>query len=697
MGEPPLESVSCPSDLEYERKIRLDSLLNNDIKTFEQHLTSDDVVEYIYGYPHYKTCLDIACSRPGKSGFVKLLLDKNSSNINKKNDRNENAPLHFAAETGDPDTIKELLSCDTIDVNNLSIGRTALFLAINVINKDDEESRMKYLDPIKQLVVAGTDINIPDKKNRTPLNLAAQKDLKDVIEIIIEYSKNPIDLDLEDWEGKTARNLITKKFPNYMEKLSGKEISKDTVTYHMLFAHLNNHYEDQFIQDFEKIKETDEHFKMDNNDKWYDFLAFACTSDLYKVVEFLLNNGADPNYTGIGNYEKPIEIVCSNGHHRSLEKIMTKSEIDVEMLLHKTIKEYRNNENLKRDYNKCIDILLEKIEDINYIDDKKNTALHYAVKRGYQNTILSLLKKGADIGLLNYNNKPILVDIPAKTLQKFFDTCLITNKERLDDDDYEIQFDYQFLEPHQPDTKNLDTENSSKEDIELNEITPTNDQLESANNDDESPNDSDTIKDNNKSHEIKKRAPETVLLMHMNENSELKPLLKHPVITSFLELKWKWIIMFYNINVFLYTLFFFSLNIHIYLTFNANDTDNIVGKVMKSITVICLTILLLRETIQIVVAPKKYFQSGENVLEISLFIITCIMMFQESIKKTQMQELYSIVILLSATELILIYSQYPPLSTNIIMLKTIIELFEIPHLVLHFTLGICFQLLYTIL
>jgi hypothetical protein len=293
-----------------------------------------------------------------------------------------------------------------------------------------------------------------------------------------------------------------------------------------------------------------------------------------------------------------------------------------------------------------MDNLLSKpISDINFLDVKYNTALHYAARSGNQDTVLALLKKGACIGIRNRFNEPPLADMSAKTLETYLDTCLTTNMERPNDEDYELKFNYSFLVPP-----------SNAIDGDACKVPLMDDSNASVS-------DNDCL-----------LAPETDALLYMTQNSELKPLLKHPVITSFLYLKWQRISCLFFANITFYTLFWLSLIFYILFDgdlIEKNDLTKGLAHLVEILTWIGLLVLLFREILQAAVSPRLYFKSIENWLEICLIGVTVTILVKdvpniESIK----QPLYAIVILLSSAELVLLIGQFPSLSTNIVMLKT---------------------------
>ena len=145
---------------------------------------------------------------------------------------------------------------------------------------------------------------------------------------------------------------------------------------------------------------------------------------------------------------------------------------------------------------------------INCGDIKGNTVLHYAAKQGDKELILLLLREGAYVGQRNNLGEPALADVNPKFFEMYLDECLSTNNKLPREDNYEIIFKYNFLAPPTVPPANL---NSSQVTLQLDashsEIEPKDETI-----------------------------PETDPLLYMSRSSELRSLLTHPVLTSFIHL-----------------------------------------------------------------------------------------------------------------------------------------------------------------
>jgi len=163
-----------------------------------------------------------------------------------------------------------------------------------------------------------------------------------------------------------------------------------------------------------------------------------------------------------------------------------------------------------------VDILLRNGADINLMDGCGETALHIAARDGNQDTVVMLMKHGADLMFTKFRQPP-LSQIDRFTLRRFFDECLETNDKTPHHQDFRLTFNYNFLTP----------------------------------------------KSYNR---CKKEMAEMPMLLYMSQDRRLRQMLKHPVITSFLYLKWNYARSFFYINLLFYVTFLCFLTTHVILT-----------------------------------------------------------------------------------------------------------------------------------
>ncbi|XP_072383168.1 uncharacterized protein [Diabrotica undecimpunctata] len=152
---------------------------------------------------------------------------------------------------------------------------------------------------------------------------------------------------------------------------------------------------------------------------------------------------------------------------------------------------------------------------------------------------------------------------------------------------------------------------------------------------------------------------ETDLVFYMSKVSELKHLLKHPVIVSFLYMKWhrtRWI---------------FWMNLTFYLTCCAFLVLHVFFGCTTLWWILLFTcfMLILREIFQYFSLPE-YFTNVENWMALSLIGLVILIlsnMFSINTKKA----FSSMSMLLAGLKLILMVGQHPNLSTNLVILRTV--------------------------
>lgn len=633
------------------------ALQANEIDTFKKLCASGAVdLNYFYEYPDFKTCLEIAISEPNRQEFIDYLLEKKVE-VNIINESHGFAPIHFAIENGNIKALEALLNDDRIDVNLKSKGNSPLLMAINKMEDDENENEQEliiYENMIKLLLEKGCDANSPSSKGITPVHSASQQGLETVVNLIVKYAKKPIDIDTyKDRKGKSARDYLTAAFPKLVDQFGSDEVD---INVDKLFYYLSKDDEDNFVRGFKTMASNNEHNSILNaNNGTNTLLQWATQKGMDTAVATLLSHGADSSFTFSGNSEKPIAIACQYGYLDILKMFVDKETTfdsgtadSLLQIIVKGMRSYHTNE--KADHKGCLKLLLDnhsKINiNVNHADIKQNTALHYAARNGDQETVMELLRNGACVALRNKFNEPPLADINAKTLETYLDECVTTNGERPSDDNYEIHMQYRFLVYPNNSIENemckvplMDNYNNNIKEF-------------------------DSI-----------LAPETDALLYMTRNQELRPLLKHPVITSFLYLKWQRISCLFYANITFYSLLWLCLILYIILGYGVEKKQSDSIEVLNVIThvgaVIGLILLILREVFQLLVSPTRYLQSIENWMEITLIFVTAAIVCYDSAEESTKQQLSAVAILLSSAELVLLIGQFPTLSTNIVMLRTV--------------------------
>ena len=216
--------------------------------------------------------------------------------------------------------------------------------------------------------------------------------------------------------------------------------------------------------------------------------------------------------------------------------------------------------------------------------EKGNTPLHYAARAENSRAVELLLEAGSYIGHMNHFGVPPLAHICPETLTDYFDKCLQSSNDRTDE--YEIQFNYHCLMPHTP---NHETEEPLLESTKSNR---------------------------------RKTATEMQALNYIAHDKALKHLLKHPLLSSFLFIKWSRIRYFLHINLAFYLMFYVLLNSYIIFANTKSEGNKDVYAAQEGIfwvvTIAAIVLLAVRESLQCLSSPGEVLIATKKLFKLSL-------------------------------------------------------------------------------
>lgn len=391
---------------------------------------------------------------------------------------------------------------------------------------------------------------------------------------------------------------------------------------------------------------------VENNDSLLTLAAGK--HGLPRAVERMLNIGADIN-ASVSTTEgsiTAIERACSFGNWEVLRILLEwrKSPLDLsktEPILCVLVKNWTETFSPKHNFQRCFELLLQNDDkniciDVNQVDADGCSALHFAVKFDNAFVILELLKRGAYIGQTNKFNHPAIAQINPEVLGRHFNSCLSTNGFREGEDDFEVQFDYKCLVP------------------------PT----------------------AQKSNQSKGDAPnEMTAIKFIAESNDLQHLIVHPLMTSFLFLKWNRSSIFFYLNFILCSLYAVSAIAFILMSYYCVDACT-EDSDMEKFTHILMGILFLlnifvtiRELYQIRLCPKTYFRRMGNYMEWTMIVLIYILLvdhhYKEFLADSNSRSISSMAILLVGVEVFHLAGSLPiwHLYTHYAMLKTVISTF----------------------
>jgi hypothetical protein len=452
-----------------------------------------------------------------------------------------------------------------------------------------------------------------------------------------------------------------------MERLESSKIDKK------LLAALQHDRYDIFIETLDS----------NNPNPWYDkpyhssLLEIACQMKNRKMfIKLLLDNGADPNITNRVTDMPLIHATARSGNFEVLQLLLEKEGIDTSLQDHEErtifhwLAQVREREpGDKYILEDCFKVLLDKHHVtkmyIDFRDVSGNTALYIALQKGFRDRAKLLLSEVPDVSVLE-NECPVLLPATLPILEEILDDCLMSNGEPL---------------------------TSKKIQLNLNKELLTN------------------------------------IVPRIAESQHLRELLKHPVISTFLFLKWLKFRYIFFVDVAFYMAFLCFLTTYIlfsepYNTLNDGGADSNITDVFifkdsnitsgindsnftsqqnsSSLRYLLLFLwftlffLTLREIMQLSAYGRDYVQSTENWLEISLIVAT-FLLCSGVVESAELKLHFSAVaLLLGWSEMLILLGRLPQLSVQLAMLRTVSVTF-LRFMVGYVTLLIAFALSFYIL
>ncbi|XP_065199542.1 transient receptor potential cation channel protein painless-like [Planococcus citri] len=489
----------------------LDYLKTKNFEKFERFINAHEVdVDHEYGAPDNGTLLDIACRSYGNSKFVEILVSHNAT-INSVNVYGK-APVHEAVKNEDLDTLRILLQSPNCDPH------------------------------------------IKDKYGNSVLHFAVVRKNLPIIELLKLY----LDPDIVAWK------LVDRALLDSVENESTEDIqwSLSGLLQHnpidVLFSYLYNRKSEQFI---ERVQELKKHLGMDflyDNDSINSYMQYACKAGLAEVVVALLNMDIDPNKYCARNPMTPLMMAAFQGYYRIINVLLDYPDISFAPIGQHNVlhclfygmfvsRRYPIPEiDEPIDYYICLDYLHKKAIqynklDVNSADEKGYTALHYAVQLNHKGAIKLLIDAGANVCQKNCNGETPLTLCNPAALEEYLDSCISSNDVHCGDTNHTVIFRYNMFVPRMRKSSGRQTETETGID---------------------------------KNSGVREGVSEIGPLVAMNEIPELRKLLKHPVIMSFITLKWHVVKKLYYYNLLFYVAFWLAVSVHVFLHYHAKEGPN---------------------------------------------------------------------------------------------------------------------------
>lgn len=620
---------SSPTNTQILYKLLLDALRSKDFRSFKntmEHNLRKQPPALNVNYVHPNHSEETCLDIASRNGLTEFVefLLCKGANPNRVNEAHNRTPIHFATEGGHVDTLAVLLAESTINPNLEAGQQTALHIAV----------RKKDLECADLLLERGASASIPNNKGLTALHLAAMKGQRDMAELILNKCRQCPDVDsYRDYNHQTTREVIQQKLPGLL--LPPRSENRETNVHDLKYYLIAND-EMNFLRSLKLVKMEVLHNVAE------DLLEMAVQRNFYEIVMGILEKLKGSLFS----VKKAAQVAVEQGNHVILQELLNvEPEVANDLILNACLElgmPGKQGVNNMSDRLQCLRLILEQENiDVRCTDNKGNTPLHYAARAGCREAVTLLLEHGSYIGHMNNFNVPPIADIPICTLSRYFNDCLQTRKERTNE--YTIEFNYRCLMPH------------------------------------------DVLAKHDKNHRV---TSEMEVFKYIACNGAFKHLLKHPLLSSFLFLKWHRIRRVLYANFAFYVIFYFLLNAYILsMTYDSSTSKNetqMVNNISNNMslestlriawnqnnllwafTTVLLLLFVFREILQFISCPWRYLGNLGNWLEISLIVLTFAVLCGAG------PQVSAIVILLSAWELVILISQHPRMTTGIEMFRTV--------------------------
>ena len=394
-----------------------------------------------------------------------------------------------------------------------------------------------------------------------------------------------------------------------------------------------------------------------------------------RFIKLLLGSGADLNTKNRVTGMPMVHATSRSGNFELLEILLKKKEINISLkdykdrtILHWKVQVSERKPSDKYILDNCFKLLLDSHSltkmVIDIRDVSDNTALYVALQSGIRDRAKLLLSEVADVSIL-VNACPLMLPTNLSLLEEILEDCLLPNDQLLMSKDLLLRFNNELL-------KNI--------------------------------------------------------FPHIAESQQLRKLLKHPVSSNFLFLKWLKARFIFFLDMIFYAIFLFFLTVYDLCSeqyntheggtarnttgpFSFNDNNitsdknngNVISQPndrglfflwmsLKNL----LSFLILRKLLQLSLQGWVHVESLENWLEISLIIATFIPCSGVVESADLRLHFSAVVLLLGWSELFTLSGRLPLLSVRHQMLRTVSVTF-LRYMVGYVTLLITFAFSFYIL
>ncbi|KAI8040134.1 hypothetical protein M5D96_007564 [Drosophila gunungcola] len=602
-----------------------------------------------------------ALSTPGCRDFIEACIHHGSkvTYINKKLNK---AAINYATDSRDPGNLEALL--EHRPEKEFQVDRKyGQLTPLNSLAKNlTQENAPAVLACMRLLLSSGASPNIVDQGDFTPLHhvlrnrKVAEAQKQELVQLFVALP----DLDIDSFRDGEVRRLLQAQFPELQLKQEGQtDAVIDAQTLHRTLRDGDDsRFEQQLAMFVQGVQDNQQNA---HKEECYSLLQESIKRGNQNAFEAILATGMDISMEPVKTNEASlVELAVIWGNWQALQRLLDDPNLRLSptaRLFNAVIGRLDEAPYDNFDHSRCFELLLNSDRvDVNEADTGRQVPLFYAVK--YRNTpaIQKLLKHGAYMGARSAFGTLPIQDIPPEVLEEHLDSCITTNGEKPGERNFEINFDFKNLMRQE---KDLAVGNHPVTSQFHDEMAP---------------------------------------IAFMAESKELRHLLQHPLISSFLFLKWHRLSVIFYLNFLFYSVFAASIITQTLLKFHESDQRHLTT-IFGVLSWLGIAYLIVREVIQGLVSGARYFCSIINIMEVVLIVLCICSCVADDFDKETQRILAVSTILLVAMEFCLLVGSLPVLaiSTHMLMLREVagsfVKSFAL-YSIFVLTFSLCFYILF---
>ncbi|KAL9915859.1 transient receptor potential cation channel family member painless isoform 1-T7 [Glossina fuscipes fuscipes] len=645
-----IDISSCLADPQIQLS---NALATRNVRDFR--IALDMGAEAILTDQHHDNIYEKALATYGCAEFVEECLKRGCSphHVNKHFDK---AAISYASDSRDPHILMSLLKYEGVQVDRKYAELTPLNSLAKGLNADNVNDVIACL---KLLLNYGASPNIPDQREMTALHYVVKNrkiddnKKREIVQLFLERH----DLDIDTYRDGELRQLLQHEFSD----LQLPEIRNNKlIDMEVLLCYIRAGDMEKFLQHFPEYQlniSDKDNLRNTAQEQYLPLLIECIQKGAHAAFDVLL--GKNLNVNAVWENSNALEVAAIWGNWYALQKLLDHPDLKLRRDDHPLItvicKMSEDPLQAFCDYRKCFYVLIESEKvNINEKDDSGSTPLHYAVKYRNNEAIRELLRRGSYIGARSCFNDLSIDGVSPELLEEHFDNCITSNNRKLGDKNFEIIINYMNLLPR------LEVSSSKMP--------------------------------------VKQLRDEMAPIAFIAKSKEHRHLLQHPLITSYLFLKWHRLSVVFFVNFLMYVFFAVSIITHTILKFRESEYEAVTA-LFGLFSWIGIIYMILRECTQMIMSPLCYFRSLANYMELALIGLSIVTCSEPTYDKETQRVIAVFTMLLIAIELCLLVGSLPVLSisTHMLMLdavcRSFLKSFAL-YSIFVITFSLCFYILF---